>query len=64
MPARSDRKPCTHTGCPGTLRFERDVIPHVVGPMRQAGAERWICDQRAGHDSLEPQQAESARQLV
>ena len=53
MPTRGDRQPCTHTGCPGTLWFGRDVIAHVVGPMRQEGKERWLCDQRAGHDSHE-----------
>ena len=60
MPARSDRKPCTHTGCSGTLWFGRDVIAHVVGPMRQAGKERWLCDQRAGHDSQESHYADRA----
>ena len=51
MPARGDRKPCTHTGCAGTMWFGRDVVAHVVGPMRQEGKERWLCDQRASHDA-------------
>ena len=58
MSARGDRKPCTHSGCSGTMRFGRDVIAHVVGPMRQAGPERWLCDQRAGHESDESPHAD------
>jgi hypothetical protein len=60
MPVRGDRKPCTHTGCSGTLWFDRDVIAHVVGPMRQEGKERWLCDQRASHDSQESTYADHA----
>ena len=51
-PAPGSRLPCTRTGCPGTMKFGADPVPHV-GTVEVANAERaWVCSDRAGHAHL------------
>jgi hypothetical protein len=47
--ARGDSKPCTRTGCAGTMQFGRAPLPR--GPsMRPADGERgWVCSEKAEH---------------
>ena len=48
-PAPGSRLPCTRTGCPGTMKFGADPVPHV-GTVEVASA--WVCSDRAGHAHL------------
>jgi hypothetical protein len=54
--ARGDRKPCTRNGCPGTMQFGREPLPH--GPtMRATDGERgWNCSKSAEHFQLASEQ--------
>ena len=50
--ARGDRKPCTRTGCLGTMQFGREPLSN--GPtISQAYGERgWNCSEKAEHFQL------------
>jgi hypothetical protein len=45
------RLPCTRTGCEGTLRLGRQVVPDGETTMR-AAERAWICSERAQHVHL------------
>lgn len=46
-PARGDRKPCTHTDCPGTMQFGRE--PLLRAWPRGDGGRGWVCSDKAAH---------------
>lgn len=47
--ARGDRRPCTRTGCSGTMQFGREPLP--PGPTTRAveGERGWNCSADSGH---------------
>jgi hypothetical protein len=47
--ARGDQKPCTRTGCPGTMQFGREPLPK--GPTTGApdGERGWVCSEKPSH---------------
>lgn len=58
--ARGDQRPCTRTGCSGTMQFGREPLPK--GPtMRAVDGERgWVCSEKAGHFQRESEVAAPA----
>lgn len=46
--ARGDRKPCTHTGCPGTMQFGRELLAASAGSTAH-GALGWVCGENPDH---------------
>lgn len=51
-PARGDRRPCTHTDCPGTMQFGREPLLQVSATMRVDGERGWVCGDNPGHFQL------------
>ena len=47
--ARGDTKPCTRTGCSGTMQFGRE--PLLKGPAMTAadGDRGWVCSMEGAH---------------
>lgn len=53
--ARGDRKPCTHTDCPGTMQFGREPGKRGAGLNTADGERGWVCSERPDHFQLESQ---------
>jgi hypothetical protein len=50
--ARGDRKPCTHSGCSGTMQFGREPRPRTAAMITADGAPGWVCSTHASHFQL------------
>jgi hypothetical protein len=50
--ARGDRKPCTRTGCPGTMQFGREPLPARPAMTTVDGERGWVCSEKAEHFQL------------
>lgn len=46
---RGDQKPCTHSGCRGTMQFGREPLPQSASGARVTGERGWVCGENAGH---------------
>ena len=51
-PAPGSRLPCTRTGCPGTMKFGADPVPHAQTAELTHAGSAWVCSDRAGHPHL------------
>jgi hypothetical protein len=47
--ARGDRKPCTRSGCSGTMQFGREPLPKTPEMMTADGERGWVCSKYTGH---------------
>jgi hypothetical protein len=50
--ARGDRKPCSRTGCPGTMQFGRQPLPKTPTMMTADGERGWVCSKKVEHFEL------------
>jgi hypothetical protein len=50
--ARGDRKPCTRTGCPGTMQFGREPLPARPTMTTVDGERGWVCSEKTEHFQL------------
>lgn len=50
--ARGDRKPCTRTGCSGTMQFGREPLPSGPAITAVDGERGWVCTEKAEHFQL------------
>jgi hypothetical protein len=47
--ARGDRKPCTRSGCSGTMQFGREPLPKTPEMMTADGERGWVCKDAPEH---------------
>ncbi len=57
--ARGDRKPCTRTGCPGTMQFGREPLPARPAMTTVDGERGWVCSEKAEHFQLTSERSTS-----
>jgi hypothetical protein len=57
--ARGDRKPCTRSGCSGTMQFSRQPLPKTPEMMTADGERGWVCSEHAEHFQLGAERATS-----
>lgn len=50
--ARGDRKPCTRSGCSGTMQFGREALPKTPEMMTADGERGWLCSDNPEHFAL------------
>lgn len=50
--ARGDRKPCTRTGCLGTMQFGREPLSNGPTINEPYGERGWNCSEKAEHFQL------------
>ena len=47
--ARGDRKPCTYSGCSGTMQYGREPLPKTPAMMTADGEQGWVCSEHVEH---------------
>ena len=55
--ARGDRKPCTHTACPGTMHFAREQLRQTSSAPAAEGGRGWVCSETPAHFQSETESA-------
>ena len=54
--ARGDRKPCTRSGCLGTMQFGREPLSNGPTINQPYGERGWNCSEKAEHFQLGSEQ--------
>lgn len=57
---RGDQKPCTRTGCAGTMQFGREPLPKTAAMTTADGERGWICTEKVEHFQLASERSTSA----